>query len=104
MLQSLKEYVIRLRTWIVNVLFVAIISPDVVMVLLGANWGSIIPEPYINYVTIAIPIINIWMRPRPAVLPTDPEAKIAKIVNDVKAKEEVFLDKKIVKDVKEKIK
>lgn len=87
-----KEYVIRFRTWIVNVLFALIISPEVVMVLLGANWGSIIPEPYINYVTIAIPIINIWMRPRPAVLPSDPEVKIAKIIqetNDIEPIENV---------------
>ena len=84
MWKILKDWFIRLRTWIVNVLFVAILSPDVIMVLLGANWGSIIPEPYINYVTVAIPIINIWMRPRPAVLPSDPEAKISKIINETK--------------------
>lgn len=82
MLQYIKDHIIRLRTWIVNVLFVAILSPDVIMVLIGANWGSVIPEPYINYVTILIPILNIWMRPRPAVLPTDPEAKIAQIIRD----------------------
>lgn len=82
MLKYLKEHIIRLRTWVVNVLFVAILSPDVIMVLIGANWGSVIPEPYINYVTIAIPILNIWMRPRPAVLPSDPEAKIARIIRD----------------------
>lgn len=81
-MRIIKEYIIRFRTWIVNVLFAALLTPEIIMVLLGANWGSIIPEPYINYVTIAIPIINIWMRPRPAVLPSDPEAKIAKIIRD----------------------
>lgn len=89
MWKSIRETVIRLRTWVVNVLFVAILSPDVIMVLLGANWGSVIPEPYINYVTIAIPILNIWMRPRPAVLPSDPEAKIAKIINEIDPVENV---------------
>jgi hypothetical protein len=82
MFKYIKEQIIRLRTWIVNILFAILITPEIVMVLLGANWGSIIPEPYINYVTIAIPIINIWMRPRLAVLPSDPEAKIAKIIRD----------------------
>lgn len=82
MLKNIKEYIIRLRTWIVNVLFAVLLTPDVIMLLLGANWGTIIPEPYINYVTIAIPIINIWMRPRPAVLPTDPEVKISKLLEE----------------------
>lgn len=81
-MQIIKEYIIRFRTWIVNVLFAVLLTPEIIMVLLGANWGSIIPEPYINYVTIAIPIINIWMRPRPAVISSDPEVQIAKIIAD----------------------
>lgn len=81
-MNAIKEYIIRFRTWIVNVLFAVLLTPEVVMLLLGANWGSIIPEPYINYITIAIPIINIWMRPRPAVIASDPEAKIAKIIEE----------------------
>lgn len=103
MLQKLKEHIIRLRTWIINVLFVAILSPDVIMVLIGANWGSVIPEPYINYVTIAIPILNIWMRPRPAVLPTDTEAKISKIVNEVTADSLKKKEEKIISDIKETV-
>lgn len=78
MFTFIKEYVIRFRTWIVNVLFAFLLAPEVIMVLLGADWGSIIPDPYIKYITIAIPILNIWMRPRPAVLSSDPEAKLSK--------------------------
>lgn len=68
---KLWEYVLRWRTWIVNVLFGVIISPDLILALLGFDWGAVIPERWMPYVTLAVVVLNVWMRPRPAVIAKD---------------------------------
>lgn len=66
----------RWRTWIVNA-FAALILvlPDIMAAFAGYNWNGVVPEKYMPYVTLAIIVLNIWMRPRPAVLPGDAEAQ-----------------------------
>ncbi len=70
------EALVRFRTWVVNTVFVALVTPDVILVLLGFDWGLIIPQQYMPFVTLAVALLNVWMRPRPAVLPTDPEVDL----------------------------
>lgn len=66
----------RWRTWIVNALSIVIlILPDILNVLAATDWTGIIPDPYIRGFGVALAIINIWMRPRAAVLPGDDEAR-----------------------------
>lgn len=62
----------RWRTWIVNALAgLLLVLPDLVSAFAGYNWNGIVPEQYMPYVTLAIIVLNIWMRPRPAVLPRE---------------------------------
>lgn len=64
----------RWRTWIVNAFaFIIVALPDIINALLGFSWGTVVDQKYMPYVTIAIIVVNVLMRPRPAVLPTDPE-------------------------------
>lgn len=66
----------RWRTWLFNALAAGVILlPEILTALAGYNWGEIIPEKYMPLVTLTIIVVNIWMRPRPAVLPSDIEAQ-----------------------------
>lgn len=66
----------RWRTWILNgAAAVVLVLPDVLAALSGFDWGSVVPAKYLPYVTLAIIVLNVWMRPRPAVLPCDDEAR-----------------------------
>lgn len=66
----------RWRTWIFNVLAALVLFlPDILQALAGFNWGSIVPPQYLPWVTLAIVIVNIWMRPRAAAIPSDPEVQ-----------------------------
>lgn len=72
------ETIIRWRTWIVNTLAaVLLVLPDILNGLVGYDWSAVVPINYMPYVTLAILILNIWMRPRPAAMAHDPEVKIA---------------------------
>lgn len=73
-LEKLWDRLVRFRTWVVNVLFGILITPDLVMVLLGFDWSMVTPPKYMPYVTLAIIVLNVWMRPRPAVRARDVEA------------------------------
>jgi hypothetical protein len=70
-LNGLWEAVVRLRTWLFNgigFVFIALLP------LLGApEIMSIIPVEYQKYVIALAFVINIWMRPRPAVVKKDLE-------------------------------
>lgn len=67
------EYIVRFRTWIANLFFAALILvPDI---LSSPELLAIVPEQYVRYVVAAGFLVNIWMRPRPAVMASDPEAK-----------------------------
>lgn len=61
----------RWRTWIVNLVFGAILTPDLILALAGYNWGLLVPQKDMPLVTLAIIVINVLMRPRAAVLPKD---------------------------------
>jgi len=66
----------RWRTWIFNVVAgVLLILPDLLTAFAGYDWSSILPAHWTPWVTLGIIVVNILMRPRPAVLPSDPEAR-----------------------------
>lgn len=62
----LWDVLVRWRTYIVNILFVAILTPELLSVLVNFNWGTIVPKEYVPYILLAQAVINVWMRPRPA--------------------------------------
>lgn len=70
------EAVIRFRTWLANLLFaVMIVAPDL---LNAPEVLAVIPAEYQRWVIAAGFLVNIWMRPRPAVLPNDLEASVSR--------------------------
>ncbi len=71
-MKRLTEHVIRFRTWIFNLALVAAtLAPEL---LSSPEMLAIVPADYQRYFLAALFMVNIWMRPRPAVLPSDAEA------------------------------
>lgn len=66
----------RWRTWVLNLLLVfATLAPEI---LNAPEILAIVPEDYQRMFLAGLFLLNIWMRPRPAVLPSDPEVQIKK--------------------------
>lgn len=79
-MSKLWETLVRWRTWLVNTVFVVLLTPELLIALLGFDWGSILPAKYMPYVTLAVIILNVWMRPRPATVASDPEVQVKKAI------------------------
>jgi hypothetical protein len=79
-MQKLWNTLRRWRTWLVNVVFAILLSPELINALLGFDWATIIPRQYMPYVSRAVIILNVWMRPRAAALPSDPEVKVREVL------------------------
>lgn len=76
MIKNAGKTLARWRTWVVNALLAfAVIAPEV---LNSPEILAIVPQEWQRYFLAAIFLLNIWMRPRPAVLPGDPEVQIKK--------------------------
>jgi predicted cobalt transporter CbtA len=77
-MKKLVEFFVRFRTWIVNLTAsVLIVLPEL---LDAPEVLAVIPQQYQKYVFVAALILNIMMRPRPAVMAKDPEVTIAKAI------------------------
>ncbi|WP_454287071.1 hypothetical protein [Rhizobium arsenicireducens] len=75
-MKRIFEIIIRFRTWLANLIFaLLLVAPDL---LNSPEIIAIIPTEYQRWVIAAGFLVNIWMRPRPAVLPTDLEASISR--------------------------
>lgn len=75
-MKSIIEAAIRFRTWLVNLLLAAlIVAPDL---LNSPEVIAVIPAEYQRWVIAAGFLVNIWLRPRPAVLATDIEASVSR--------------------------
>jgi hypothetical protein len=65
-MQALWTQLVRFRTWLVNGAGFILVA---VLPLLGApEIMAVIPPGYQKYVIAAAFVLNIWMRPRPAVV------------------------------------
>lgn len=76
-MKRILKTVARWRTWLFNTLAGAVILvPEIVQALAGFGyWGDIIPKKYMPLFTLFVLVVNVIMRPRPAVLPSDIEAQ-----------------------------
>lgn len=75
-MNSIFKTIARWRTWVLNVLLVlATLVPEV---LNAPEILAIVPQEYQRMFLAGLFVLNIWMRPRPAVLPGDPEVQIKK--------------------------
>lgn len=72
------EIFVRWRTWLVNLIAsLLILLPEL---LNAPEVIALIPAEYQKYVFVGALVLNIIMRPRPAVMAKDPEVKIAKAI------------------------
>ena len=69
------DVLVRWRTYVVNFLFIAVFTPDVILFFAGFNWGTILPAQYMPYIILLQGLVNVWMRPRPAARFRDPEVQ-----------------------------
>lgn len=71
MFKDLWIAIVRFRTWLVNGIgALMILLPEL---LNAPEVIAVIPQQYQKYVFVAALLINIWMRPRPAVVKADIE-------------------------------
>jgi hypothetical protein len=76
-ISGIFKTIARWRTWVVNLVLVAItLAPEV---LSAPEILAIVPPDFQRYFLAFLFLVNIWMRPRKAVLPSDPEVKNAKL-------------------------
>lgn len=73
-MRKLLLRIVRFRTWILNlVLTFAVVAPDL---LNSPEMLALVPGEYQRWVIAAAFLVNIWMRPRAAVIGSDPEAAL----------------------------
>lgn len=73
---SILKTVARWRTYVVNlILAFLVMAPEI---LNAPEILAIVPQDYQRMFLAGLFLLNIWMRPRPAVLPSDPEAQVKK--------------------------
>jgi hypothetical protein len=71
MLTKVWEFLVRFRTWVVNMAGAALILlPDI---LSAPEVIAVVPLNYQKYVIVTVFFLNILMRPRPAVMKKDLE-------------------------------
>lgn len=73
---KLFETLARWRTWVVNLFLAGVtLAPEI---LNSPEILAIVPQDYQRYFLAGLFLLNIWLRPRPAVLPSDPEVQAKK--------------------------
>jgi hypothetical protein len=67
----------RWRTWLLNMIMVlALALPEIAN---APEVLAVLPAEYQRWFLVAAFLVNIWLRPRPAVLKDDPEAQITRL-------------------------
>lgn len=69
----MMDTLIRWRTWIFNTSVTLALSLGEFLIAVdsGFNWREVLPPDYVPYAIVAFGLVNIWMRPRPAVRAKD---------------------------------
>lgn len=76
MLSKIWDILVRWRTWLVNLFgLVLFILPDLAGLLAAPELMAVVPAGYQKWLSLAIVLLNIWMRPRPAARAHDPEVQ-----------------------------
>lgn len=73
---KLAKALARWRTWVVNsLLALAVVAPEIIN---SPEILAVVPREWQRWFLVGVFLLNIWMRPRPAVLPGDPEVQAKK--------------------------
>lgn len=74
MINRVWDFIVRWRTWLMNVFGAIILAlPDLMLFLNSRELMEVLPLGYQKWLALGLLIANIWMRPRPAVRAGDPE-------------------------------
>lgn len=67
------DTLIRWRTWLFNTATIVLFSGAELLISLDSalNWRDLLPPEYVPFVILSVALVNIWMRPRPAVRAKD---------------------------------
>ncbi|UNK39403.1 hypothetical protein MNR02_06760 [Shinella sp. H4-D48] len=77
LVSKLATALARWRTWIVNgLLALAVVLPEIAN---SPEILAIVPREWQRWFLAGVFLLNIWMRPRPAVLAGDPEVQAKKV-------------------------
>ena len=78
MFDKVFEFAARFRTWLVNLIGAAlIILPEL---LNAPEILALVPQSSQKWIFAAALLLNIWMRPRPAQLQSDPDVQVRNIL------------------------
>ena len=76
MFTRLWDFLVRWRTWLMNGAGAILLAlPDLLFLLQSPELMSVLPAGYQKWLALALLVLNIWMRPRPAARSIDIEAK-----------------------------
>jgi hypothetical protein len=76
MFSRLWDFLVRWRTWLVNTLgTVVLVLPDLLLFLHSPELMAVLPPGYQKWLALALLLLNIWMRPRPAARAIDKEGQ-----------------------------
>lgn len=74
MFARLWDFLVRWRTWLVNVFGAVLVAlPDLFLLLQAPELMSVLPPDYRKWLALGLVILNVWMRPRPAARAVDRE-------------------------------
>lgn len=66
-MSGLWAFLRRFRTWLFNIAAaILVVIPEIIAALAGHDWRAIVPAEYMPYMTAAIIVVNVMLRPRPA--------------------------------------
>jgi hypothetical protein len=68
----LWTWIVRWRTWLLNVLGAFLIAlPDLMLFLQSPELMAVLPPGYQKWLALALLAFNVWARPRPAAIKKD---------------------------------
>jgi hypothetical protein len=77
----LWDFLIRWRTWLVNLFGSILLAlPDLLYLLQSTELMAVLPVGYQKWLALGLLVLNVWMRPRPASRPSDPEVQVANVL------------------------
>lgn len=77
LLSNLWDFLVRFRTWLVNLLTAVVVALPFIINM--PEFQAVLPPEALPWVLLVNAVLNLWMRPRPAVRARDPEAEITRL-------------------------
>ena len=76
-MQKIWDMLIRWRTWLINAVTAIIVALPFILNM--PELQAVLPPDALPWVLLVNALLNVWMRPRPAVRARDPEADVTRL-------------------------